>query len=251
MIPYVRREKIMEELENKQIMYIEDFLKIFEGLSESTIRRDLKILEDENYIVLLRGGAVKLKLDSYEIPVGTKKLLFKEEKEKIAEFAASLIEDEVVIYIDSGTTCFAMVKYIKAKGVRVITSNIQVLNELNGKNIESCIVVGGEINRNIDSISGPLTDTTLRNLNFDRAFLGSSGFGLEVGINTPDFREASKKSIANANSTYCYVLADNSKFNKNTLVKAFGLGECTLITNKAITQLDGKVDYLVAELNRY
>ncbi|MBS4223327.1 DeoR/GlpR family DNA-binding transcription regulator [Lederbergia citrea] len=247
MIPYVRREKIMDELENKQMMYIEDLMKIFDGVSESTIRRDLKILEDENHIIHLHGGAVKLKLDSYEIPVGTKKLLYKEEKEKIAKLAASLVEDEEVIYIDSGTTCTSMVKYIKATGVRVITSNIQVVNEANNKNIESCIIVGGEVNRNLESISGALTDATLRNLNFDKAFLGASGFGIEVGINTPDFREASKKSIVNANSKKCFVLTDSSKFNKTTLVKAFEIQECTLITSEFIPELDGKIEYLVAE----
>ncbi|MEH7442681.1 DeoR/GlpR family DNA-binding transcription regulator [Bacillus sp. JJ1122] len=247
MIPYVRREKIMDELENKQIMYIEDFLKIFDGVSESTIRRDLKTLEDENYIVLLRGGAVKLKLDAYEIPVGTKKLLYKEDKEKIAKYAASLIEDEEVIYIDSGTTCSAMVKYIKAKGIRVVTSNIQVLNEINGNGIESCIIVGGEVNKSLDSISGPLTDAALKSMNFDRSFLGTSGFGLEVGINTPDFREASKKTIANTNSRQCYVLADSSKFNKSTLCKAFELKDCTLITNKPIPSLEGVIEYFIAD----
>jgi DeoR family transcriptional regulator, fructose operon transcriptional repressor len=250
MIPYVRREKIMDELENKKIMYIEDFLKIFDGVSESTIRRDLKTLEDENYIVLLRGGAVKLKLDSYEIPVGTKKLLYKEEKEKIAKFAASIVEDEEVIYIDSGTTCSAMVKYIKAKGVRVITSNVQVISEINNNHhnsIESCIVLGGEINRNLDSIAGPLTDATLKDLNFDKSFLGTSGFGLDIGINTPDFREASKKSIVKKNSKKCYVLADNSKYNKATLCKAFDLQDCLLITNKKIPSLDGITEYFIAE----
>ncbi len=237
----------MDELENKKIMYIEDLLVILDGVSESTIRRDLKMLEDQNYITLLHGGAVKLKLDSYEIPVGAKKLLYKEDKEKIAKFAASLVEDEEVIYIDSGTTCSAMVKYIKATGVRVITSNIQVLNEMNGKNIASCIIVGGEVNRNLDSIVGPLTDETLRNLHFDKAFLGISGFGIDIGFNTPDFREASKKSIVNPNSQKCFVLADSSKFNKSTLVKAFGIHESTLITNKVIPQLDGVIEYLVAD----
>jgi DeoR family fructose operon transcriptional repressor len=250
MIPYVRREKIMDELEHKKIMYIEDFVKIFDGVSESTIRRDLKILEDENYIVLLRGGAVKLKLDSHEIPVGTKKLLYKEDKEKIAKLAASFVEDEDVIYIDSGTTCSAMVKFIKAKGVRVITTNVQVLCEINSNhsnNIESCTIIGGDFNRNLDSISGPLTDTTLRNLNVEKSFLGTSGFGIDVGINTPDFREASKKSIVKSNSKKCYVLADSSKFNKSTLCKAFEIQECILVTNKTIPSLEGVIEYFVAE----
>ncbi|WP_299092289.1 DeoR/GlpR family DNA-binding transcription regulator [uncultured Metabacillus sp.] len=246
MIPYVRREKIMDELENKQILYIEDLVKIFDGVSESTIRRDLKILEDENYIVLLRGGAVKLKLDSHEIPVGTKKLLNKESKEKIAKLAASMVEDDDVIYIDSGTTCSAMVKYIKAKGVRIVTSNIQVLNEANGYHIGNIMVVGGDVNKNIDSISGPLTDTTLRNLNFDKSFLGANGFGVNVGVNTPDIREASKKSIVKTNSKKCYVLTDASKFNKSTFCKAFEIHECILITNKHIPELDG-TEYIVAD----
>lgn len=247
MIPYVRREKIMDELENKQILYIEDLLKIFDGVSESTIRRDLKILEDENYIVLLRGGAVKLKLDSHEIPVGTKKLLNKESKERIAKFAASLVEDDDVIYIDSGTTCSAMVKYIVSKGVRVVTSNIQVLSEVNGTHIENITIVGGEVNRNLDSISGPLTDSSLRKFNFDKSFLGASGFGLKVGVNTPDFREASKKSIVKMNSNKCYVLADSSKFNKNTLCKAFEIQDCLLITNKQIPEFDGMTEYYIAD----
>lgn len=247
MIPYMRREKIMSELESKEIIYIEDFLKVFDGVSESTIRRDIKTLEEEGLIVSLRGGAVKLKTNSSDIPVGTKKFLYTEEKEKIGKVAASLVEDEEVIYIDSGTTCSAMVKHIKAKDVKIITSNLQILNELDNNYIKSCIIVGGEVNKNLDSIAGPLTDATLRNLNFDKAFLGASGFGMEVGINTPDFAEANKKSIVKNNAKNCYVLVDSSKFNKRTLCKAFEMNEATLITNKQIESLNDKVDYLVAD----
>lgn len=247
MIPYVRREKIIDKLEEKELMYIDDFLGIFEDVSESTIRRDLKTLEEEGHILLLRGGAVKLKGSSYEMPVGTKKFLYKEEKEKIAELAASFVTNDEVIYIDSGTTCLSIPKYIKAKDVRIITTNVQVLNSLDNPNISSCTIVGGEVNKELDSISGPLTDQTLKNLYFDRAFIGTSGFGLEVGINTPDFKEASKKCILKANSKKCYALADHSKFNKSTLCKAFELTECILLTDKRYQELDEKIEYFVAE----
>lgn len=247
MIPYVRREKIMEELEKKDLMYLDDFINIFEGVSESTIRRDLKNLEEENQITVLRGGAVKRKVNTFELPVGTKKLLNMDEKERIAKIAASLVMDEEVIYIDSGTTCAAMVKYIKARDVRIVTSNILVLNELDNPNISSCIIIGGDVNKNLDSISGPLSDNTLKNLYFDRSFLGASGFGNEMGVNTPDIREANKKTIVNSNSQKCYVLADSSKYNKSTLCKAFELNQCILITDKKLIGLDGKQKYYIAD----
>jgi DeoR family fructose operon transcriptional repressor len=247
MIPYVRREKIMEELEKKDLMYIDDFVSIFEDVSESTIRRDLKNLEEENQITVLRGGAVKRKVNTFDLPVGTKKFLNLDEKERIAKFAASFVNDEEVIYIDSGTTCAAIVKYIKARDVRIVTSNILVLNELDNPNIISCIIIGGDFNKILDSISGPLSDTTLKNLYFDRSFLGASGFGNEMGVNTPDFREASKKTIVNTNSKNCYVLADSSKYNKSTLCKAFELNQCILVTDKKLNGLDGKVKYYIVD----
>ncbi|WNS79404.1 DeoR/GlpR family DNA-binding transcription regulator [Domibacillus sp. DTU_2020_1001157_1_SI_ALB_TIR_016] len=231
MIPYIRRNKIIEELENKDIIYIDDFLSIFENVSSSTIRRDLKILEEEGRIVMLRGGAVKLRDNSFDIPVETKKFLNINEKDQIGQLAASLVEDGDVIYLDSGTTCLQMVKYLNNKQITVITSGTQVLNELDGDNVH-CIIVGGEVNKATDSIAGPLTDSNLKNLFFDKAFLGASGISLEGGINTPDFREASKKAIVKTNSKECYVLADSSKFNKNTLCKAMDLNECTIITDK-------------------
>ncbi|MEQ6376338.1 hypothetical protein RZN25_05795 [Bacillaceae bacterium S4-13-56] len=97
------------------------------------------------------------------------------------------------------------------------------------------------------SISGPLTDSTLKNLFFDRAFVGASGFELKMGINTPDFKEASKKTIVNENSKKCYVLADYSKYNKKTLCKAFELNQCVLLTNKEIAELNGKIEYYTTE----
>lgn len=152
-------------------MYIEDFVQLFEGVLESTIRRDLKSLEKENQNTVLRGGAVIRKVNSFELPVGTKKFLNMDQKERIAKFAASFVKDEEVIYIDSGTTCSAIVKYIKARDVSIVTSNTLVLQELDNPNITSCIIIGGDFNKNLDSASGPLSDSTLKNLYFDRAFL--------------------------------------------------------------------------------
>ena len=66
MIPYERRQILLNELEKQDMVTLSDFARALHGVSESTIRRDLKILEGEGQIVLLRGGAAKIKTGSYD-----------------------------------------------------------------------------------------------------------------------------------------------------------------------------------------
>ena len=68
MIPYERRQILLTELEKQDMVTLSDFARALHGVSESTIRRDLKILEGEGQIVLLRGGAAKIKTGSYDTP---------------------------------------------------------------------------------------------------------------------------------------------------------------------------------------
>ena len=90
MIPYERQLQILQYLETKEVASIEDFMNLFDSVSESTIRRDLKALEDEGQVLLLRGGGARLKMESYEAPVDTKKNKQVAAKETIAKYAAGL-----------------------------------------------------------------------------------------------------------------------------------------------------------------
>ena len=69
MIPYQRRLQMLQLLEQKEIVSLEDFGKNLKNVSESTIRRDLKTMEAEGQIILHRGGAASLKKGSYDVPV--------------------------------------------------------------------------------------------------------------------------------------------------------------------------------------
>ncbi|GAA0490197.1 DeoR/GlpR family DNA-binding transcription regulator [Alkalibacterium indicireducens] len=238
MIPYVRQKRILEELEKNDVLFIENIVDVFPKYSESTIRRDLKVLEEENYVTLLRGGGVKLKGASHEVPANEKLHLNKDAKEYIAKIAATTVQDNDVIYIDSGTTTLAMVKYIVAKNVKVITTNTHLLMEQRNTNITSFYTLSGVVNYTIGSISGSSTDKDMSNLFFDKSYLGSTGFGINVGINTPDIKEATKKIIALRNSSQTYVLADVTKYNKKALSKAFDVKDCILITDQKIPEFD-------------
>jgi len=246
MIPYVRRKKILAELENHDLVYIQDLLAILENVSESTLRRDLRNLEEEGMIEQLQGGAAKIKKNSsYDMPIESKQLIHTEEKEKIARTAASFVKDGEVIYIDSGTSTLLMVKYLKHTKIQIITSNTYVLRELENA-AYVCHILGGQIAPLLGSVYGPVTDNQLRNMHFDRAFVGATGFSLRSGITTPDFNEANKKRIVKENSDALYVLADHSKAGKEALCKVFDLQDCTIITDEMCTLLQGLDNYILA-----
>ena len=238
MIPYERRLQIAELLEQNEVVSLDEFCKSLGGVSESTVRRDLKTMEKEGEITLLRGGGACLKRGSYEVPVLSKKSKNVKEKDGIAKVAASLVNDGDSIYIDSGSTALDMVKYLKDKNITVVTTNALICSELQSSNIK-CIIAGGEINITTASIRGITTNNFLKSYYFDKAFVGI--------FNTPDLLEAEKKRIVCKNSGKAYIVADSSKSGKSTLCKVLDLEQATLICDKVTDVVEATAEYIIAE----
>jgi DeoR family transcriptional regulator, fructose operon transcriptional repressor len=243
MIPFVRRQQILSILDEQEIVYIADLLDRLEDVSESTVRRDLKFLADDGIVRLLHGGAATRTTEdssSYDMPVEAKRFLNTDQKRRIAAAAAALINDGEVVYIDSGTTTFGMIEFIKEKRIKVVTSNTSVLTELKDAAFQ-CIILGGEVTETLGSVTGPITDNLLRDMYFDKAFLGATGYSEVSGLSTPDFREANKKQIVAANSEEVYVLVDSSKAGRRSLCKFLDFSEATIITDEEteILRLNG------------
>lgn len=236
MIPYKRQVKILENLHIADILKIDELHQLLPEVSISTLRRDLKELEKKGKIVMLTGGAVKIASPTEELSITTKQYLYSKEKEYIATIAASLINDGEVIYLDSGTTCTALLNKIMHKDISIITTNASVLGIAEEIRAE-IIVLGGKFNPKISSLNGPLTDDNLQNFYFDKAFLGANGVDIIKGVSTPNLVEANKKKNVLRNSRKTYLLCDNSKFHINSAVKAFDLTEVTVITNEYDTEI--------------
>lgn len=246
MIPYMRRKRILDLLKKKEVLYIDNLIENFSEVSESTIRRDLKHLEEDGYLDPLRGGAVKLRTTSYDMPLQKKKELHTKEKIKIARYAASLVKQGDVIYIDSGTTTLQMIKYLKDKKVKIVTSNTVFINNIYECKFD-CILLGGQVFPELGSVGGSITERQLKEMYFDKAFVGASGYNLDSGINTPDTREATKKRIVKDHSKTTYVLVDGSKAYKQTFCKAFDLDECIIITDEENDILKENSEYIIAK----
>ncbi len=250
MIPYERRLQMLRLLEQTEIVSLDDFCRELQNVSESTIRRDLKTLEAEGQITMLKGGGACLKKGSFDTPVNSKTITNVSEKEKIARYAASLVKDGEAIYLDAGSTVLRMIKYLKDRQITVVTTNLLVLQAMQENNIDDrsahCIMAGGEVKISTASVVGTATNNFLRTCYFDKAFVGTSGISAIAGFNTPDIREAEKKKIVKNNSTETYVLADSSKSGITTLCKFYELGEVTVICNEATDVIVSNGNYIIA-----
>lgn len=246
MLPYERRQQILQMLEEKEFVTVEQIISDMEGVSESTIRRDMKAMADEGLINLQRGGAAKVTEGSQDTIIHSRLALNTDAKEKIARYAASLVRDGEVIYLDAGSTPLRMVKYVREKKIKIVTTNLLIFQEMAGAQAE-CIVVGGEVLLDTGSAVGALTVSTLEDMYFDRAFLGVTGFSLQSGVSTPSLQEAQKKKVVKKNSRHTYVLADSSKSGKITMCKIFDLAEVTIICEKDLEILKDFKNYYIAE----
>ena len=102
------------------------------GISESTARRDLTLLDKQGRLQKVRGGAMIIG-DVYSTKEDTvlqKKDRNLEEKVEIAKYAASLIEPNDFVYLDAGTTTELMIDYLTEKDITFVTNAVSHARKL-------------------------------------------------------------------------------------------------------------------------
>jgi DeoR/GlpR family transcriptional regulator of sugar metabolism len=155
-------------------------------------------------------------------------------KQAVARAATSFIDDKDNIIIDSGTTClyFAQALHNK-KGLRVITTDVRIAEELaKYSDIESNII-GGIVRPGYYTVGGINALENLDRFSVEKVFMSVDAIDIDHGItNTTEFEVGVKRKIINS-AKQVYVLTDHTKFGKHMLYRVSGLLEITtLITNK-------------------
>lgn len=244
---YSRHRLILQKISENETVSIDELIEAT-GASPSTVRRDIRALEEAGQIIGLRGGAVRLDDRLTELPASAKSLLNHEQKAAIGRVSAGLVKDGDTIYIDSGTTATCMFEQLAGTSVHVITSNTQIFATALDASIH-VTMLGGDYLADIGSIAGALTDRMLGDLFFDKAFIGTNGVSREAGITTFDPREANKKRLAHEHSRETYVLADSSKLGQVSLCRAFDLSNAVVVTDGYDDLLEYAKAYVSVEVN--
>jgi len=214
-----RKEKILKLLEEKGEIHLQSLKTLFPDVSTMTLRRDLISLEKEGHLIRTHGGAVSVKKfpilsgeeDEYSIRASENK----EAKMHIAEVAKKLIEKNRSIYFDAGSTIMCLAKILPDQDYTIITSGLNIGLELIKKKNISTVMLGGIVNRNTLSVSGPNALFTLDGINIDIAFMAASGFSLDTGFSVANIYEGELKKRIISNAKKVILLMDTSKIGKN------------------------------------
>lgn len=225
-----RYQFILAFLEKNQTITIHE-IKQSIGSSDSTIRRDLQVLEDRGLLIRVHGGAKKKQQLNYEASMAEKKERYQQEKKAIAKFAAKLIQPNDIIYLDAGSTTLEMIPLLpKNLSLTVVTNSITHAILLLDEQIPT-IILGGTLKESTNAILGSSALKQLQQFYFDKAFIGTNGIDTRAGFTTPDPEEAFLKQTAASHSQKTYVLADHSKFKERSFTQIFPLSNGQIITD--------------------
>ena len=232
MIPAQRENYILDKLKQDTIVNVEKLAQEF-NVSLMTVRRDLDRLQERGLLYRSHGGAVQRELYPLEQAYDIKKINNIDTKLKIAAKALTLVNDGDTIFLDAGTTTFELSMLLKVKkDITVITNDLKIALELYQNNIQTYIV-GGKIQQETGSIIGPKAEQFIDSIRVNISFLGTSGVNSEGYLTTPTFEKSVLKRKVVKCASYVVLLADSSKFNRESFVNIVSITDIdAIVTDK-------------------
>lgn len=223
----MRRKKLIQIINERKTIENTELAKILD-VSLPTLRRDINFLYNEG-IIQKKHGTV----EAIDSKVVLKSKLVRK-KELIAKYAASIVDNDDTIFINSSDTSIKLINYIEpSKFVSVVTNNGKALTFNTLPNIK-LILTGGDIKLPKTAMTGEFAIKNVNDVQANKAILGASGFDIKEGMTTANLDEVAvnKAMIKNANKVILCV--DSSKLNH---VSAFISGRA-LDFNMLITDTD-------------
>ncbi|MBQ6469011.1 MAG: DeoR/GlpR transcriptional regulator [Lachnospiraceae bacterium] len=186
--------------------------------SSMTLWRDLEKLEADGKIVRFRGGAQagpeREDGQGQEINFLRRARQNTGEKESIALIAADLMQPDQSFFLDAGSTTFTLLRYIHQGNYNFITSAANIASELARHPGYDVTMLGGQLNPNTLSCSGPMAERMLQEINIDIAVMASSGYSPGSAFTSGRLSEAELKKLVIRKAFFTIMLLDHSKLSK-------------------------------------
>jgi DeoR family transcriptional regulator of aga operon len=218
-----RHSIILKQLEQDGYVRVRDLSERL-GVSEVTIRKDLKELEDRRLLIRNHGSARVVSPLTIDRHIDEKEKVQVNEKMRIAEAANRLLEKNDKIIIASGTTVLAFAQKITITDpITVITPSVKVSLVLSYKPNIDLIQLGGSMRKSSASVIGPYAESLLTDMMCSKLFLGIDGLDLDIGLTTSNIAEAHLNHYMINAAQEVIVLADSTKFGKRGFGKICNL----------------------------
>lgn len=189
-----RHEKILQMLKDKKRVEVQELSELFE-VSEDTIRRDLRIMEQKGKVHRTYGGAILPdKVNSYENFI-VRENIQNDVKQSIASLAQSFIQERDTLLLDGSTTVAKIVPLLSGyKNLTVITNSItiayDILHQCPNINLH---IIGGIVRNDIGNSISIESLKDIEKLYVDKVFLSACSISLKGELTTPIIEDAHVK----------------------------------------------------------
>ncbi len=235
MVPEDRKKQILELLEDRGYLTVEEIARSL-YISPPTVRRDLKAMDEEGIIRRTHGGASHINSERKEFPFDLRNRTCIEEKRIIGRIAAELIKDNDHLFIDTGSSCYAMVEALPADiGLTVLTNCIPTLQALSRRPRLILECPCGRYNPQHRSICGEEASRFIYTRHAHYYIASATGISVQNGVNLLSDMDLEVKRAMMSQADQTVLLMDHSKISKCYYYKAFDISDVDiLITDRKL-----------------
>jgi len=228
-----RLAEILRLLDERAFWTVSELAERFD-VSEETIRRDARQLEQSGVIQKVHGG---LSATSHKIEAPYRIRLRENAaaKQRIARKAAELVSDGMTLLIDSGTSCHWLARNLAAmRNLTIVTNSVEIAHEVLGNPGQRLLLAGGQINPIHNAAFGPEAQAFCQRFAPDLTILSMGAVDAARGFLDFDPDEAAFKQSLLGHARRIVVLADHSKFAKSGFMQVASFREVQdLVTDQA------------------
>ncbi len=189
-----RQALILSQLRQSGRVLAQNLAESF-GVSEDTIRRDLRDMAGRGECQRVYGGA--LLAESTTVPLKTRMAEDADRKERLAAAVVPLLEPGMVVFIDAGSTNLAIARAIPADlKLTVVTNTPAIAAELTGRAGIELVLIGGKVDPLVGAAIDAMALRQLELMRPDLCVLGVCGMTLGSGLSADVFEDAVFKRLA-------------------------------------------------------
>lgn len=180
------------------------------GISEDSVRRDLRDLAAEGLCQRVYGGA--LPVSPAVADYRARQTVAPDGKRKVAAVAAGLVRPGTAVILDGGTTALAVARALpRDLACTVITHSPAIAAALLDHPQAELFLLGGRVFKHSAVTCGAAAVEAAQNVSADLCLLGVTGVHPEAGLTTGDAEEAAMKRALSARAADTYILASSEK----------------------------------------
>ncbi|HET7397854.1 MAG TPA: DeoR/GlpR family DNA-binding transcription regulator [Intrasporangium sp.] len=213
---HARRAEIVRLATTSGLASVEE-LSASLGVTASTIRRDLAKLTSQGKLARTYGGAISL---GHHPEASLRQRLGEAyaAKHAIARWAAAQVQPGETILLDAGSTTGALAEELCSVAglseLTVVTAGITAMARLAEADFD-VIALGGRLRPLSQAFVGPLTESAVQRVSFDRAFMGADAVHAERGICEAALEQTRLKELMMSRAEHTYVLAHAEKLGQS------------------------------------